>query len=87
MESKKWYQSKTIWGIAIAFIGFALNKFLGVTDLNIPENADMQTIQNHIEAFKSAQGNMINLATELMAALGTILALIGRIKADSKLSV
>lgn len=86
MENKKWYQSKTIWGIVIAFLGFALSKFFGVSDLNIPENADLETIQKHIDAFKSAQGNLMNLASEVMAAFGTLLAIIGRVKADTKLN-
>lgn len=86
MENKKWYQSKTIWGIVIAFVGFIINKFFGVAELNIPENADLETIQKHIEAFKLAQGNVMNLASEVMAAFGTLLAIIGRVKADTKLS-
>ena len=83
--TKKWYQSKTIWGIAIAAIGFILNRFFGVGDLNIPENADFETIQKHIEAFKAAQGSMVQIVSELMAAVGTLLAIFGRMRAQEKL--
>jgi len=84
--SKKWYQSKTIWGVVIAVIGFVLSKFVGVPDLEIPENADLETIQKHIEAFKAAQGNIMNIISEAMAAFGSLLAIIGRINAEGKLT-
>jgi hypothetical protein len=84
--TKKWYQSKTIWGIAIAALGFIINHFFGVSDLNIPENADFETIQRHIEAFKNAQGSMVQIVSELMAAVGTLLAIFGRMRAQGKLT-
>ena len=86
MDSKKWYQSKTIWGIIIAFAGFLLNQFLGVQELNIPENADLATIQKHVEAFKNSGSDLVMIASEAMAALGTFLAIVGRVKADSKIT-
>lgn len=84
-QSKKWYQSKTIWGIVIAFIGYAISQFLKVPDLQIPENADMETIKKHIEAVKAAKNDFMLLASELMAAIGSVIAIIGRIKADQKI--
>lgn len=86
MESKKWYQSKTIWGIIIAFGGFLLNQFLGVQDLNIPENADLATIQKHIDAFKAAKNDLVLIASEAMAAIGTFLAIVGRVNAETKIT-
>lgn len=86
MESKKWYQSKTIWGIIIAFAGYLINHFFGVQDLNIPENADLATIQKHLDAFKAAGNDLVLIASEAMAAIGTFLAIIGRVKADTKLT-
>lgn len=84
-QSKKWYQSKTIWGIVIAFIGYAISQFLKVPDLQIPENADMETIKKHIESVKAAKNDFMLLASELMAAIGSFIAIIGRIKADQKI--
>ena len=33
MESKKWWSSKTIWGVLIAFLGFILTEKLQVPDI------------------------------------------------------
>ena len=81
MESKKWYQSKTIWGILVAFIGFALNNYLKV-DSDIPVNADLDTIRQHIEAIKNSNG-VNNIVSQVMAFAGTLFAIYGRIKADT----
>lgn len=85
MENKKWYQSKTIWGIAIAFLGFVLNNIFNVTDLNLPENADYATIMQHYEAVKAAKNNMAVLISELLSIVGTVIAIVGRVKADQKI--
>ena len=85
MESKKWYQSKTIWGIAIALLGFVLNKYLGVDGLELPKSEDYESLQKQVQLIKDAQGNIMNLASQLMAAFGALLALVGRVKADTKI--
>jgi hypothetical protein len=83
MESKKWYQSKTIWGILIAALGFALNKYLGVDGLDLPKSEDYDLLAQQVQAVKDAQGSIMNLASTLMASFGTLLALIGRVKAET----
>lgn len=85
METKKWYQSRTIWGIVIAFLGFALNKYLGVDGLELPKSNDYDQLTKQVEAIKDAQGNIMNLFSQVMAAFGALLALIGRVKAETKL--
>ena len=82
---KKWYQSKTIWGIAIAFIGFVLNNFLQV-DVSLPENADYETLLAHYEAIKNSQNNTMVLVSELMSMAGTFIAIYGRFKAEEKVT-
>lgn len=82
---KKWYQSKTIWGIAIAFLGFVLQNILKV-DITLPENADYETIQKHIEALKMAQNSTMSLISEGMSLVGTLIAVYGRFKAEEKLT-
>ena len=52
MESKKWYQSKTIWGIIIAFMGYILSTVLKVDEPRLPDNADYQALQAYVEAIK-----------------------------------
>jgi len=85
METKKWYQSRTIWGIVIAFVGFALNKYLGVDGLELPKSTDYDQLTQQVEAIKDAQGNIMNLFSQVMAAFGALLALIGRVKAETKI--
>tara|TARA_R110000868_G_scaffold67549_2_gene200355 strand:+ start:1226 stop:1486 length:261 start_codon:yes stop_codon:yes gene_type:complete len=85
METKKWYQSRTIWGIVIAFVGFALNKYLGVDGLELPKSTDYDQLTKQVEAIKDAQGNIMNLFSQVMAAFGALLALIGRVKAETKI--
>lgn len=82
---KKWYQSKTIWGIAIAFLGFILQNILKV-EISLPENADYETIQKHIEALKMAQNSTMTLISEIMSLVGTLIAIYGRFKAEEKLT-
>ena len=85
MENKKWYQSKTIWGIAIAFLGFAINNYLSV-DVSLPENTDYDALQKHLEAIKAAKSSTMNLISELMSLIGTLVAIYGRFKAEGKLT-
>lgn len=82
---KKWYQSKTIWGIAIAFLGFVLQNVLKV-DVSLPENADYDTILKHIEAVKAAQNSTMTMISEIMSLVGTLIAIYGRFKAEEKLA-
>lgn len=82
---KKWYQSKTIWGIAIAFLGFVLQNILKV-EISLPENADYEAIQKHIEALKMAQNSTMTLISEGMSLVGTLIAIYGRVTAEEKLT-
>jgi hypothetical protein len=86
MENKKWYQSKTIWGILIGALGFVTSQVLGVPDVVLPENADFDQIKSYVEAVKEAKGSVEVLASQLVAAFGGLLAIYGRIKADTKIS-
>lgn len=82
---KKWYQSKTIWGIAIAFLGFVLNNYLKV-DVSLPENADYEILLDQFNKVKEAQSNTMVLVSELMSMAGTLIAIYGRFKAEEKLT-
>lgn len=83
---KKWYQSKTIWGIAIAFFGYILANSVGVPDLNIPENADYNTLSAAVKSVKESQGDLSATLGQLMSLFGTLIAIYGRIKAEGQLS-
>jgi len=86
MESKKWYQSKTIWGIIIAFVGYLLSNSLQVQDVSVPDNADFDSLKELVNQIKAAQGNVSVIAGQVMGIIGTIIAIYGRIKTDSKIA-
>ena len=82
---KKWYQSKTIWGIIIGGLGFLLTEYLQVPDVTLPPNADFDQLKSYAEAIQSAQGNVGVIIGQLMGVVGSVLAIIGRVKADGNL--
>lgn len=86
MQTKKWYQSKTIWGIAIAFIGFLITEKLQVPDVSLPTSPDFNQLQAYYEAIQDAQGNIGAILGQLVSAFGTLLAIIGRIKAETTIT-
>ena len=85
MEKKKWYQSKTIWGIVIAALGFVATQYFQVP-IEVPANLDFEQLKAHTEAIKAAQGNIGIIIGQVIAAVGSIVAIIGRVKADTPLS-
>lgn len=84
-QSKSWYQSKTIWGILIAAGGFIATQYLQIP-AEAPENADFEQLKSHVEAVKAAKNNIGIIISEVVAAVGSILAIIGRVKADNTIS-
>lgn len=85
MEKKKWYQSKTIWGIVIAALGFVATQYFQVP-IEVPANADFEQLKAHTDAIKAAQGNIGIIIGQVIAAVGSVVAIIGRVKADTPLS-
>lgn len=63
--TKKWYESKTIWGGIIALLAAALGAFGYVIDTD-------------------TQATIVELVNVIGAAIGGLLAIIGRIKANKK---
>jgi hypothetical protein len=86
MQTKKWYQSKTIWGILITAIAFFAQTYLQA-DITVPANADFSQLQDIANQVKAAHGNTTLLINIILGAIGTVLAIIGRVKADSKVSL
>lgn len=82
MKKKTWYQSKTIWGIVIAALGFAATSYLQAP-IEVPANADFEQLKAHADAIKAAQGNVGIIIGQVIAAVGSIVAILGRVKADS----
>lgn len=82
---KPWWQSKTIWGIVIALVGFVVSEVLKVPNVSLPENADFEQLQAYAEALKAAKGDVTVIISQVVAAVGAILGIYGRIKAEQKI--
>ncbi len=85
METKKWYQSKTIWGIIVAALGYFMTT-IGVENPTLPENADFDQLKAYAEAIKAAQGNWSAIIGQVLAGIGTIVSIIGRFQAETKVT-
>lgn len=85
MQTKKWYQSKTIWGILVAALGFFMSR-IGVENPSLPENADFEQLKAYAEAVKAANGSWSAIIGEVLAGVGTIVSIIGRFQADTKVT-
>jgi len=85
LETKKWYASKTIWGIAIAALGILLSNVLKV-DIVLPSDATVDQGQAAIQAIKAAQGNIGVIGAQVITLVGLVVGVIGRIKAEKKIS-
>jgi hypothetical protein len=83
---KKWYQSKTIWGVLIAALGFVLTEVLKVPEVTLPPDADFNQLKAYVDAINNANGNIGVIIGQVMGVVGTILGIIGRIKADGKIA-
>jgi len=81
---KPWYQSKTIWGVLIAAAGFFAAQYLQAP-VEAPANADFEQLKAHVDAVKAAKGNFASLVSQAVAVVASITAIIGRVKADSKI--
>lgn len=82
VESKKWWASKTIWGIIIAVLGVIVTDVLKVPDVSIPTDASVDQVKSTLEAIKAAQGNMGLIIGHVATLAGLVLGVIGRIKAE-----
>ncbi len=85
VEVKKWWQSKTIWGIAIAALGVLLNNVLKV-DVVLPADATVDQTEAAIEAIKAAQGDLGAIAAQVITLIGLVVGVIGRIQAEKKIA-
>lgn len=81
-ESKKWYASKTIWGIMIAVLGVLITNVLQVPGIELPKDATVDQAQAAIAAIKAAQGNVGLILAQVTTLVGLVIGVIGRIKAE-----
>ena len=84
--TKQWWQSKTIWGIIIAALGFLVSNVLHVPDVNLPSDATVDQAQAAIAAIKAAQGNMAVIIGHIATLAGLVISVIGRVKAEQKIA-
>lgn len=85
MESKKWYQSKTIWGILIAAIGYFMTQVLKVDEPALPQNPDYNTLMAYVKAIQSSEGNISAILGQIIGLIGSGIAIYGRVKADTSI--
>jgi hypothetical protein len=81
--TKKWYLSKTIWGVIVAAAGFLFQKF-GI-DVAVPANIDFETGKSYVDAVVASKGSWESLVAVGMQVIGFALAFYGRVKADTKI--
>lgn len=67
MVEKKWYQSKTIWGGALALAGAVAGLF-------------------GIEVDAATGGTLPNAVTDVVATIGALVAILGRLDAKSAIA-
>ena len=85
LETKKWYASKTIWGILIAALGVFLTNVLKV-DVVLPADATVDQTKAAIEAIKAAQGDLGVIAAQITTLIGLVVGVIGRIQAEKRIA-
>lgn len=83
--TKKWYQSKTIWAIAIGFIALAA-KSLGVTDPSLPLSPDDAQAITYVHQVQAAHGSITAIATTIVSFIAFAFGVYGRITADTQIS-
>jgi hypothetical protein len=82
LQTKKWYASKTIWGIMIAALGVLITNVLQVPGIELPKDATVDQAQAAIAAIKAAQGNMGVIVGQVTTLVGLVIGVIGRVKAE-----
>jgi hypothetical protein len=83
MESKSWWQSKTIWGILIAALGYFMTQVLKVPEPSLPANPDYNALLSYVKAIQASQGNISEILGQIIGMVGTGIAIYGRVKADT----
>jgi cell division ATPase FtsA len=87
--TKKWYASKTIWGMLIAILGFVLTQVLKV-DIALPESTVLteQDITKLVESAQSVKdGSAGTILGQVMIIAGCLLGVYGRFKSETKISL
>lgn len=83
--TKSIFQSKTFWGVLIGLIGLLLAHYN--IPAGLPDNADADQIAAYATAIKAANGNFVGIMSVVLSAVGPLLAIYGRIVADTKVTL
>lgn len=84
-DSKKWWQSKTIWGIIIAALGVIISDVLKVDGVAVPTDAAVTEAQSIIETIIASNGNIGVILGQLVTIFGLVMSVIGRVKAEKSI--
>lgn len=82
---KYWYQSKTIWGVILASVGFFISNSVQADYIQIPDPNDANALRIYAQNIKNSDGDFWVVLGQIMSAAGSVLAIIGRIQADGKI--
>lgn len=82
--TKSWWQSRTIWGILAAAAGTILTN-LGISVNPPAPNADYSVLAGYANQVQAAHGNWQVIAGIALAAIGTLVGIYGRVKADTSI--
>lgn len=83
-NTKAIWQSKTIWGVIISLIGFVGSEFFKAP--SIPTDADLSQLVDIATGIKNSPNKVQYFLSQAFSLFGLILAFVGRIKAETKIS-
>jgi hypothetical protein len=83
-NTKSIWKSKTIWGLIITLIGFIGTEFFKAP--TVPVDADLSQLISIAEQVKTAPNKVQSILSHAFSFFGLILAFVGRIKAETKIS-
>ena len=81
-DSKKWWQSKTIWGVLIAALGVVISDVFKVPGIILPTDPAVTEAQSIIQTLIASDGNVGVIVGQAVTVFGLIMSVIGRIKAE-----
>lgn len=86
VHSKSWFLSKTIWGVIITVIGFVGSQYFQADVSALPTDPDAVQALEIVQSIKANHNNVQVIASNIVALCGAILAIVGRVKAEAKIS-
>lgn len=84
-KGKNWYESKTIWGVLLASVGFFVSSSIQDEQIKAIQNADLVQLKQYAENIKNSNGNVAVVISQILSAIGAVVAIIGRLNANKSI--